>query len=240
MPQLSTGLVIAGAYADKVRRVLFAQLKDEIKSGKLTPQKVAQKAGELNRILFEILVNKLKIDKGDVVRIRVEYDLHDSEIEWHLETLSIEVFKRVPEEEVEKAVKETISKAKEILGAPVTAAEAEWTGEKPTEGEVLPTKASRVIRIGSEENKLLYLILDEKGSPMGIAELLKQDRESKITVIVKPEGVKHALKTEHTIGKSLEEISDEELLNMINSLRYQEAPRDEAEKLIREAIKLIS
>ncbi len=38
MPLLSTGLIIAGAYADKVRRTLFAQLKDKIKHNEITPQ----------------------------------------------------------------------------------------------------------------------------------------------------------------------------------------------------------
>ncbi|HIE58698.1 MAG TPA: DUF2258 domain-containing protein [Hydrogenothermaceae bacterium] len=57
MPQLSTGLVIAGAYADKLRRVLFAQLRDKIKAGELTNQLVAQKAGELNRLLFKWTVS---------------------------------------------------------------------------------------------------------------------------------------------------------------------------------------
>ena len=159
MPQLSTGLVIAGAYADKLRRVLFAQLRDKIKAGELTNQLVAQKAGELNRLLFDILVNKLKIDKGDVVRIRIEYDVVNGDIVWKLDTLKIEVFKRVPDEEVEKAVKETIEKAREVLEKPVTGEEAEWTGAKP-ETHAAPAKVAEAIPLGrTSDNEVLILLL---------------------------------------------------------------------------------
>ncbi len=112
MPLLSTGLIIAGAYADKVRRTLFAQLKDKIKNNEITPQEVARAAGELNRIIYEALVYKLKIDKGDVVRIRINYEVEDGKIKWDYSSLTIEAFRREPDEKVEEIVKESI---KEIL-----------------------------------------------------------------------------------------------------------------------------
>jgi len=97
---LRTGLVIAGGYADKVRRVLFAQLRDKIKSGELSNQEVARAAGELNRLLYEIIVNRLRLDKGDVVRITIEYEVEDGTITFKLDTLSIEAWRRVPDEEI--------------------------------------------------------------------------------------------------------------------------------------------
>lgn len=110
MPQtLSTGLIIAGAYADKARRVLFAQLRDKIKSGEISNKEVARAAAELNRMLFDILVNKLKTDKGDVVRVRIDYEVEDGKIKWLWDTLRLEVFRRTPEEEVAKAISETMS-----------------------------------------------------------------------------------------------------------------------------------
>lgn len=116
MPQtLRSGLVIAGGYADKVRRVLFAQLRDKIKAGELENREVARAAGELNRLLFEILVSKLQIDKGDVVRITVDYEVEDGSIKWLLDTLRIEVWRRVPQEEVDKAVKQVVEGAEELL-----------------------------------------------------------------------------------------------------------------------------
>ena len=115
MPTLRSGLVIAGGYADKVRRVLFAQLKDKIKNGEIDAKKVAQAAGELNRLLFEILVTNLQVDKGDVVRISVDYDIEDGEIKWLLDTLTVQVWKRVPDEEVESKLKSVVSRADEVL-----------------------------------------------------------------------------------------------------------------------------
>ncbi|MEB3788919.1 MAG: DUF2258 domain-containing protein [Desulfurococcales archaeon] len=115
MPTLRSGLVIAGGYADKVRRVLFAQLKDKIKNGEVEAKKVAQAAGELNRLLFEILVTNLQVDKGDVVRISVDYEIEDGDIKWLLDTLTVQVWKRVPDEEVESKLKSVLSRAEEVL-----------------------------------------------------------------------------------------------------------------------------
>ena len=119
MPLLSTGLIIAGAYADKVRRTLFAQLKDKIKAGEITPQEVARAAGELNRILYHILVEKLKTDKGDVVRARIEYEVEDGSVKWKYDTLRLEVFRRIPDEEVASKVREVVGRIEEILSKAV-------------------------------------------------------------------------------------------------------------------------
>lgn len=112
---LRTGLVIAGGYADKVRRVLFAQLRDAIKNGETSNSEVARAAAELNRLLFDILVNKLNVDKGDVVRISIEYDFNPPNVEWKLDSLQVQVWKRIPGEEVEVKVKESLSKAEELM-----------------------------------------------------------------------------------------------------------------------------
>jgi len=108
MVTLSTGLVIAGAYADKLRRTLFAQLSDKVKSGELDSKEVARAAAEVNQLLFNILVEDLKIEKGDVVRIRIDYDVKDGEIKWDLSTLSVEAFKRLEDEKVAEVVKKRI------------------------------------------------------------------------------------------------------------------------------------
>ncbi|GAB6147511.1 DUF2258 domain-containing protein [Stetteria hydrogenophila] len=155
MPQtLRSGLVIAGGYADKVRRVLFAQLRDKIKAGEISNTEVARAAGELNRLLFEILVSKLQIDKGDVVRIIVDYEVEDGSIKWLLDTLRIEAWRRIPQEEVDKAVKSIVEGAEEILSQAI-AFTAERLGETDT-GDVVYT-----IKYGDREvGALLVTPLD--------------------------------------------------------------------------------
>jgi len=112
--KLSSGYIIVGAYADKIRRTLFAQLKDHIKNKEIDPKMVAKASGELNKLLYEILVNKLKLDKGDVVRVMVEYELADGEVVWKLDTLKVEAFKRMPEEEIKPVVEDAISRMEEL------------------------------------------------------------------------------------------------------------------------------
>jgi hypothetical protein len=109
-----TGYVIAGAYADKVRRTLFAQTRDLVKSGTLTPQEVARAAGELNRILYEVFVNKLKTDKGDVVMVNIEYNIEDNRIVWNYDKLEVRVWRREREDVVARALSEVKMVAREL------------------------------------------------------------------------------------------------------------------------------
>jgi hypothetical protein len=112
MSQLTTGLVITGAYADKIRKTLFAQLKDNIKKGEIPSQEVARAIAELNRILYHILVEKLKLDKGDVVRIRIEYNIENNKIKWKYENLQIEVFKK---QDISSVISEIIPEIEKLL-----------------------------------------------------------------------------------------------------------------------------
>jgi hypothetical protein len=104
MPTLSSGYVIAGGYADKLRRTMFAQLREEIKKGSVTSQEIARAVGELNSTLYRILVDRFKVDKGDVVRIRIDYGVENGKIVWDPSKLLIEVFRR--DQQVENAMKE--------------------------------------------------------------------------------------------------------------------------------------
>ncbi|MEM4848918.1 MAG: DUF2258 domain-containing protein, partial [Ignisphaera sp.] len=61
MPRLSSGFVIAGAYADKIRRTMFAQMRDYVRKDKEWGQRIALAIAQLNRFLYTILVEQLKI-----------------------------------------------------------------------------------------------------------------------------------------------------------------------------------
>jgi len=102
MPVLKSGAVILGAYATKIRKTLFAQLRDKVKAGEIPSQEIPRAAGELNRTLYVLFVERLKLEKGDVVRLSVEYDIEDQKIKWKWDTIKIECFKRIPEDEIRK------------------------------------------------------------------------------------------------------------------------------------------
>ncbi|RLG08170.1 MAG: DUF2258 domain-containing protein [Thaumarchaeota archaeon] len=109
---LRTGIVVAGAYADRVRRVLFAQLSQKIKSGELDSKEVARAAGELNTLLYDAFVRNLALSKGDLVRIEAPYTISNGRIVWDLRGLRVRAFREIGEEVVEKAVEEAL-KARE-------------------------------------------------------------------------------------------------------------------------------
>ncbi|MCD6591690.1 MAG: DUF2258 domain-containing protein [Thaumarchaeota archaeon] len=113
---LRTGIVVAGAYADRVRRVLFAQLSQKIKSGELDSKEVARAAGELNTILYDAFVKYLALSKGDLVRIEASYKVSDGRITWDLRELKVRAFREIGEEVVEKAIEEAL-KAREAQQA---------------------------------------------------------------------------------------------------------------------------
>ena len=136
--ELSTGLIIAGAYADKLRRTLFAQLRDLVKKNRDFAREVARAAGEMNRLIYIILVEELKSDKGDVVRIRVKYEVDTEKwkITWKYKTLRIEYFKRYPDEEVKKIIDKILEEKLEEVQEQYREAPTREEAEKILKGEV--------------------------------------------------------------------------------------------------------
>ncbi|EEB74726.1 single- stranded DNA-binding family protein [Thermococcus sp. AM4] len=106
--KLSTGYVRASGYAHKVRRVLFALTR-----GKVDPKEVVRAAGELNQYIFEKF-QELKVDKADVVRITVPFEIRDGKIVWDYERLNIEVYRKSEEERLAKALEEVEEREKEL------------------------------------------------------------------------------------------------------------------------------
>lgn len=100
MPRLSTGFVRASGYANKVRKVLFALTR-----GKLNPEAVVRASAQLNQYLFDKF-QEMSVKKEDVVRISIEFNIKNGEIEWNYDTLKIEVYKKEEEEKLAEAMKE--------------------------------------------------------------------------------------------------------------------------------------
>jgi len=93
VPTLNTGLVRVAGYAPKVRRTLLAQLKQAIAAGEVSPREAVYKAAQLNRLLYISLVEELHLQKNDIVRVRVDYELSDGELKWNLDTVRIDVWR---------------------------------------------------------------------------------------------------------------------------------------------------
>jgi hypothetical protein len=146
MPRLSSGFVIAGAYADKIRRTMFAQMRDYVRKDKEWGQRIALAIAQLNRFLYTLFVEQLKIDKGDIVRVRIDYDIDEQNknITWRWDALSVEAFRRIPQEEVDKIIKSLAAKAIEISTAAVV-----YTLEKL--GETFDGDLVLAIKLGERE-----------------------------------------------------------------------------------------
>ncbi len=116
---IRTGYVSAGGYAYKVRRVLFAQLKHLVQAGRVDAKEVARAAGYLNTLLYHLVVEQMGFTKSDVLRITVSYNVRNGVIEWDLDSLRVEMYRRVEDEQVSKA-----------LGLAKKATEGRYPGEE--------------------------------------------------------------------------------------------------------------
>ncbi len=216
MPTLRTGLVIAAAYADKVRRVLFAQLRDKIKQGELTNTDVAAAAGRFNRFLFEVLVNKLKVDKLDVVRIQVDYEVVDGNIDFKLDTLRIEVWRRVAPEEIEPIVKESAGKYDEIVGGAIQF-EVEKVGSTAT-GDIV----YKLVFQGRDVGALVVTPLDGEALVRG--------------AVVEPTPLKLS-RTKISFEGDLDEFIKQRVSEIMENASNVE--RREADKVVREILAMV-
>ena len=212
MPTLRSGLVIAGAYADKLRRTAFAQLKGAIKEGKIKANEVAYHVAQLNKVLYRILVDGLKINKGDVVRISIDYDLEPGKIIWKFDTLKIEAFRRIPDTQIEEVVRRVVSEAEAIMRAVV-----EYSIEKI--GETEDGDLVYVLKLGDREvgafeviainNELAYI---KKGAALEPSPMIIE----KVKVPME--------------GRSVEDALRANIAEFTRSARY--VPHEEAQKII--------
>lgn len=227
MPRLSSGLVIAGAYANKLRRTLFAQLGSRIKKKEIELREVARASGELNSTLFFIL-RDLEIDKGDVVRIAVEYEVEEGKIKWIWDTLEIQHYRLVPET-TEKAK----IKLKEVL-------------ERKAVAPAVPVEL-KVEYLGPAKEGLedVYAIKMPKEAEMVLAGavrvLYKDEAGEALAIIVTPEGraFKYSIKLSYSpdplkVATSIKG----ELIKAFSEDLLEEIEREKAKELLKELMKL--
>lgn len=208
MPRLSSGFVIAGAYADKIRRTMFAQMRDYVKRDKEWGQRIALAIAQLNRFLYTLLVEQLKIDKGDIVRVRIDYDIDEQNknIVWKWDTLTVEAFRRVPQEEVEKVVKTLTAKALEISTAAVA-----YTLEKL--GETFDGDIVLAIKLG--EREVGAAIITPVNESLAVLK--------KGAVLEPTPAIFDKVRLDISPGKMLDEVLRETLSKVILSARHVDA-----------------
>ena len=85
---------------------LLSRIRQGIETEIASPEGVSK--------LSKILVEKLKTGKGDVVRIRIDYDASEGNVKWLWKTLKIEFFKRTPDEEIGRTVDEALAELGKI------------------------------------------------------------------------------------------------------------------------------
>lgn len=256
--ELNTGLVIAGAYADKIRRTLFAQLSELVRKDKEFSKEVARASGELNLVLYHVLVNELKANKGDAVRIRINYtvDQEARRVKWFYDTLRVEMFRRVPDEEVAQAVSRVVSSERlnqvleSLRVAPARAEEAvkafEAPEEKVPEIPELPSPPAPLLidvvsYIGSVDlvgetidGGYLVKFTSKEGTSMGVASITPVGNEVTIDAILISRD-----KCYRFIVRSKSRIIDygetpEKVIDDLKQAKPTEIPKDQAMSIIRE------
>jgi len=213
--EVRSGLTIAGAYADKLRKALFAQFAEKVKSGELSKEDVARASRELNTFLYHILVEKLKLDKLDVVRINVKYEVYGRELRWDYDNLRIEAYRRIPKEKVDEVIMEAVRHVKEIVEGRLMVEEI----GKTLTGDILYR-----IRLGD---------LD-----VGLLEAIKLDDELLLKgAFISPEPVMVEKIRIELYGRNPIEVLTEKLGEIINKSR--KTSREEAEEAIKALLSIV-
>lgn len=261
--ELNTGIVIAGAYGDKVKRTLFAQNSARMKQDKEFGKEIARAAAELNSVLYHVLVEKLGVEKGDAVRVRVKYSIDEAQkrIKWDYDSLVVELFKRVQEDAVKEAIRAVLSeKLSEILerfGGPMAKEEAERAYEEqlkmvekamekppappppvPAEG-LLDVVAGVDIMGELVGGGYLAKLVDSDGETIGLVSISPSGEGTSIDLLLLKKGgayryIKSSSKTLAAFHEDPKSVLDE-----VKGIVPVELPAEEADKIIKEKANLL-
>jgi len=106
MSLLSSGLVYVGFCIGKLRKNLYAYLRNYISRDREWCLGIEKAVKELDNVVSKVFI-KLGVGEDDVVRVRIEYQINENNksIIFNWSTLSIEVFRKIPRKDVEAVVK---------------------------------------------------------------------------------------------------------------------------------------
>ncbi|PVU77785.1 DUF2258 domain-containing protein [Sulfolobus islandicus] len=105
--ELSTGLIIAARYADKLRRVALVAFS------KIAPKEVIiRDVSELNKQLYAKIVEEMKLGKLDVIRISVdaEYDNRNKKLIFS----NLRILRYITEEQCAEKYKDVVSENEKL------------------------------------------------------------------------------------------------------------------------------
>ncbi len=225
MPRVSSGLIIAGAYANKLRRVMFATLK-----GRVDNKEVARATGELNALLFE-LFREVGVEKGDVVRITIEYNIENGKIVWKWDTLEVQHY---------KPLEETTSKIKELL--PKVLEKREEITARPVPPIEIEIEYLGTVKEGLEDVYAIKTSREETYATIGAVRVLfKDDLGEALAIIVTPEGraFKYTMSLKYNPDPlETAKVIKEELTKALSENRVEEVEREKAKEMLKELIKV--
>ncbi|MCH4815989.1 MAG: DUF2258 domain-containing protein [Saccharolobus sp.] len=105
--ELSTGLIIAARYADKLRRVALVAFS------KIAPKEVIiRDVSELNKQLYAKIVEEMKLGKLDVIRISVDAEYDDQNKKLIFSNLRI--LRYITEEQCVEKYKDVVSENEKL------------------------------------------------------------------------------------------------------------------------------
>lgn len=217
LPRLNTGLVYVAGYADKIKRTVFAQLREQARD-KEAAKMIAFHVGQLNRALFTLLVEEMKLAKDDGVKIIIDYQWDEDKkaITWLWNTLQLIVYRKVSEEEVKRHLESFIPRAHELaLGV------VKYGLEKI--GETIDGDLIFAVKVGGREvGALSTYIIDENTLIMKKAAVIEPTPVvlEKVTINYGGKTIEDALVEE--LGKVMQKgvhTSTEEALKIANLLR---------------------
>lgn len=215
-----TGLVLASGYANKLRRVIFAIVKDKIKLGEITQQQVAYRVGQLNAVLFKILAEMENVKKDDVVRIIVPFDVVNGDLVFNYKDIIVQLWRH--DIETEKRIKEALEKLSE---KGLVEREFNFALSK----EMGPVKMYDILLDNENVGKLYIMVLQTSGDNLTIS----------YNGVVTINGERYRIAGVETIqsGEPLEIM----LRRIVNSAITEEnrISESEAEKLIEEISKMM-
>lgn len=217
MPRLNTGLIYTAIYADKIRKTIFAQLKEYAKDKEAT-KRINYCVARLNRALFTLLIEDLKLSKDDGVKIIIDYEYDEASktITWKWDTLQLIVYKKMPEEHVKAHLDKFIPLAEELSMGLVSYG-LERIGET-VDGDVI-----YAIKIGGREiGALSVYVLDNNKAVLKKASVLEPTPVHFEKTIIDYAGrsLEDALKEE--LGRVMQKgvhTSYDEAIKIINALR---------------------